>query len=201
VCCHTAGCKKYIVSKKAYVSGWEHWHWLSFARIVTTRIVTVLMWSTLLFTLWYDLMYWNDFFFSLGSSWCVGTHLLRSVATWCVGTHLFRSVTQPSHGCMKRTLHDCDCGIEQDSYPQKLDIPCTWIFNVTGYVWPFVYGYIDPDEICHVRCLIFHSRLERPNVIYSIIWMKSPGHFYRDRHRERERERERDRLVKTGIFL
>jgi hypothetical protein len=42
---------------------------------------------------------------------------------------------------------------------EKLDIPCGWISNVTGYVWPFVYGHIETDEMCHVNCLLIHLRL------------------------------------------
>jgi hypothetical protein len=45
------------------------------------------------------------------------------------------------------------------TWPQKLGIPCGWISIVTRYVWPFVYGYIKPDEMYHVRCLLVHWRL------------------------------------------
>ena len=80
---------------------------------------------------------------------------------------------------------------------------CIWSYRI---VWSFVYGHIEPDEMCHVSCLLVHWRLnliivkdwwkdrlpkvttknifsfvdlnERPNLIQSTIWIKSDGHFY-----------------------
>jgi hypothetical protein len=31
---------------------------------------------------------------------------------------------------------------------QKLDNPCGWIYSVTEYVQPLVYGHVEPDETC-----------------------------------------------------
>ena len=37
---------------------------------------------------------------------------------------------------------------------RKLNIPLLWKSNVTRFVWPFVIGHIEPDEMCHVSDLL-----------------------------------------------
>ncbi len=61
---------------------------------------------------------------------------------------------------------------------QKWDIPCMWVSNVTGYVWPFVYVHIEPDEMCHVCCLLVHGCSFK----FVFYHLKSDGHFYTSWH-------------------